>query len=190
MKVMRGWEEFVYVLRANERDVWPNWVLGRGTSAAPTFKGQMTTTRKSGWQFNRRFLAQKMAPILTQKPAQSAIWKGYIVVHDYELPIFDILGRFLGHFYYCSSVPYSIGQKWPKNWLQSWPKIGPSLLNCHPAARTIQARHGDIPGSRAATPSARRGRRSSRLPSILLDFSFISPKPFFIHPTKQKLLNY
>ena len=36
----------------------------------------------SGWLFNRIFFAWKTAPIFAQKPAWSAIWKGYM----YELP--------------------------------------------------------------------------------------------------------
>ena len=42
-----------------------------------------------------------------QKMALLALWKGYL----HKLSILDASDCFLGHFYYCSSVPNSMGQK-------------------------------------------------------------------------------
>ena len=67
--------------------------------------------------FLGRFLAQETTPITPQ----SAIGKGCI----YQLLILDILRRFSGHFYYCSSVPNQTGQKFTQKRRQKWPKKQP-----------------------------------------------------------------
>ena len=65
-----------------------------------------------------------MDQISSPKLAGSAIWKGYM----HELPISDILGQFLGYFYYCSSVSNSIGEKMAPKLAQkvTW-KLDPKL---------------------------------------------------------------
>ena len=103
------------------------------------------------------FLAQKPAPILAQKPARSGIWKGYM----HKLPILDILGCFPGHFYCCSSVPNSIGQKRPEKKPQKWPENGPNLLN-----RPSQDWEHEMDVMPQRKPTMRRGGAAARRKSI------------------------